>query len=284
MKYSSGNTYTGQWLDGEPNGQGSLVDRQQKLVYDGQFLRGKKHGQGRCQWADPKTGEAHASYDGQWEEDARHGQGHYIEYNVAFKTAESTKRITLTYEGSWFRGMRSGAGKQWYTDQGSDGRDFAVYDGSWEDDQHSGFGVLKDDQGSYRGEWQRGQRHGHGVVLNTAREELFNGQYFEGRRVNSSSRTPALSSVGGAGMGTQPSASSSSSKRNSTKHSSSKHASISRGGSSKPSYPQSFSPKTAPAHAYAPTSVATTGESAASGYSPHTNYHAQASLPPQPRR
>jgi hypothetical protein len=255
MTYASGNTYTGQWKDDQPGGQGSLVDRQLKLVYDGEFVRGQKHGRGRCQWAD-KTGSAHASYDGQWEENLRHGQGHYVEHNVAFKTADSVKRITITYDGSWARGVRCGAGKQWYTDQNSEARDFAVYEGSWMDDQHNGFGVLTDDQGSYRGEWLKGQRHGQGVVLNAAREELFNGEFLEGRRVN-----PAPSS-----------------SRSSSKPASS-HSSLFRSGSAKPtSYPQSFSPNNTSA------SAATTGESAASGLSPHPSGGQQPPLPPPPRR
>lgn len=46
MNYSNGDTYTGEWSDDEPNGQGRMVYATYGNVYTGGFKKRKRHGKG----------------------------------------------------------------------------------------------------------------------------------------------------------------------------------------------------------------------------------------------
>ncbi|MCJ1478324.1 hypothetical protein MMC13_007002 [Lambiella insularis] len=50
MYYSNGDTYTGDWADNEPNGQGQMVYVKTGNTYSGGWLNGKRHGKGVMQF------------------------------------------------------------------------------------------------------------------------------------------------------------------------------------------------------------------------------------------
>ncbi len=60
--------YTGQWKDGEWDGQGECAYTD-GIVYKGQYLRGRKHGIGTL--TVPKV----STYTGEWVDDLKHVQG-----------------------------------------------------------------------------------------------------------------------------------------------------------------------------------------------------------------
>jgi hypothetical protein len=72
-----------------------------------------------------------------------------------------------SYIGEKYLGLRHGKGT--YTFQ-----DGYRYEGTWEEDQMSGFGILwvADEVKWYEGEWQDGTFHGRGIIYNLTPEEL----------------------------------------------------------------------------------------------------------------
>ena len=46
MYYTNGDTYSGQWMDDLPNGQGKMVYAKTGNTYTGGWLNGKRHGKG----------------------------------------------------------------------------------------------------------------------------------------------------------------------------------------------------------------------------------------------
>ncbi|CAE7242590.1 PIP5K8, partial [Symbiodinium necroappetens] len=76
MVWPDGRTYHGNWVFGQPHGQGVMSSiapveaEYETWVYSGQFQDGLRHGVGRCEW--PAVG---AWYEGDWVLDAEHGLG-----------------------------------------------------------------------------------------------------------------------------------------------------------------------------------------------------------------
>lgn len=50
MDFANGDTYTGQWKNNEPNGQGKMVYAKTGNVYIGGFRKRKRHGKGMMQF------------------------------------------------------------------------------------------------------------------------------------------------------------------------------------------------------------------------------------------
>lgn len=70
------------------------------------------------------------------------------------------------YIGEKFLGLRQGQGTYHF-------QDGYRYEGTWEDDQMSGFGILWiDDFKWYEGEWKEGTFHGKGIIYNLTPEEV----------------------------------------------------------------------------------------------------------------
>ena len=61
-------TYTGDWMDGAPNGKGKHTFSDGD-VYKGDWVEGKEHGKGKYKWSDGRV------YEGDHLEDMAHGKG-----------------------------------------------------------------------------------------------------------------------------------------------------------------------------------------------------------------
>ena len=67
MKYSDGSEYTGDWVNGVRQGQGTMTYN--NGIYDGEWQNDKKNGNGTYTWNDGKK------YDGAYVDDVRNGKG-----------------------------------------------------------------------------------------------------------------------------------------------------------------------------------------------------------------
>ena len=101
--------YEGQYLNGEPNGQGTYTYTYGGK-YVGEFKDGKKHGQGTYTFASGNK------YVGEVKDDKMHGQGTYT-------WADGSK-----YVGEFKDGNKHGQGT-WVVEDGT------VYKGIWENDK-----------------------------------------------------------------------------------------------------------------------------------------------------
>ena len=72
-----------------------------------------------------------------------------------------------SYTGEKFLGLRKGKGTYYY-------HDGYRYEGTWDEDKMSGFGILwvNDDIKWYEGEWKDNTFHGRGIIYNITPEEL----------------------------------------------------------------------------------------------------------------
>ena len=135
-------TYTGQWADGKPSGQGKMV-LDKGGVYEGNWENGLRNGQGTFTFANG------AKYIGNWKNDVRTGQGKLI------YTGGSV------YEGNWQNNKQNGQGK--LTFSGGD-----IYEGNWENDKWNGHGKYIWKSGTvYEGDFADGKLNGQGTVTYT---------------------------------------------------------------------------------------------------------------------
>ncbi|DAZ99333.1 TPA: hypothetical protein N0F65_005184 [Lagenidium giganteum] len=175
LKFSNGDIYDGEWVNGKRHGQGvlkfangssyagqfednfyhgfgllTLVRTQHPLTkswrpgekYEGHFARGTKHGKGTQKSA---SGE---SYDGEFVDGYYHGRG---------TCAYPDGRV---YEGEWVHGRWNGRGELRL-------KDGSTYTGAVRNNLYHGFGELRYGShakyGSYVGDFAYGRRHGKGV-------------------------------------------------------------------------------------------------------------------------
>lgn len=148
-------TYTGQWADGKPSGQGKMV-LDKGGVYEGNWENGLRSGQGTFTFANG------AKYEGNWKNDVRTGQG----------------KLTYTdgsvYEGNWQNNKRNGQGKCTYSNGD-------IYEGNWKDDERSGQGKVITAKGNvYEGNWENNKMNGHGkYTWNSG--NVYEGDFADGR-------------------------------------------------------------------------------------------------------
>ena len=136
--YPDGETYEGEWKDGQKHGQGKYTYTN-GTTYKGEFKDGKKHGKGKYTYADGRT------YEGEWKDGKKHGKG------------KNTYADGRTYEGDWKDGKRHGQGKYTYADGGT-------YEGECKDGTQHGEGKFTYPDGrTYEGDWENGKKHGSGV-------------------------------------------------------------------------------------------------------------------------
>eukprot|EP00391_Amoebophrya_sp_Ameob2_P010704 CAMPEP_0178995520 /NCGR_PEP_ID=MMETSP0795-20121207/7869_1 /TAXON_ID=88552 /ORGANISM="Amoebophrya sp., Strain Ameob2" /LENGTH=695 /DNA_ID=CAMNT_0020687829 /DNA_START=210 /DNA_END=2297 /DNA_ORIENTATION=+ len=181
-------------------------DKEDKELQTGAFVL-VRCGEGTCHYRHPETGLS-SFYTGQWLDDLCHGKGTYSD-------AESR------YVGCWQRGEKHGFGEETWKEDGTKyhgmhcegvkegkGRyvwaDGSVYEGDFEDDAMTGYGVLRDvESGSiyagqfedsvehgngrlvtkllvYEGQWADGLRHGVGEEVDFANNYRYVGHFFEG--------------------------------------------------------------------------------------------------------
>lgn len=126
--YPGGGTYLGCWFKSQHHLYG-VKQTKNHLIYDGQWLNGKRHGHGMMR---------RRLKDG------------------------TMQRI---YIGEWCDDLKSGEGKQYYTD--------SVYYGWWKNNRRHGLGVEWYENGDlYMGEWISDVKHGLGVIFNGKRIEF----------------------------------------------------------------------------------------------------------------
>ena len=127
--YESGDVYEGGWKNGVQSGQGKYTWADGH-IYKGEFENGVRSGQGVMTWAGGGV------YDGEWKDDKRSGQG-------VMNFADGT-----VYEGEWRNDRRTGEGKMTYEGGGT-------YEGAWKNDKRNGYGTLITDKGeAFFGFWK----------------------------------------------------------------------------------------------------------------------------------
>ena len=157
MQYTSGNTYTGPFVNGKRHGKGKFVWKEEKWkgdTYDGDWVEGKKHGKGKYTYASGNT------YDGDWTNDTRTGKGVFTYANGE------------TYIGDFVKGRKHGKGKYTYASGNT-------YNGDWVNDNRTGKGVFTYANGDvYTGDFVENKKHGKGTY--TWGEGKWKGDRYEG--------------------------------------------------------------------------------------------------------
>ncbi len=132
LKYSNGGEYVGQWKNNlrEGRGQMKFVNGD---VYQGRFVKSTMTGKGFMDFANGDM------YDGQFRENAKHGYGIY-------KYVSGDK-----YAGYFQDNYRHGKGTMTY-------KNGSEYTGDWSRDAKHGQGVFIDENGfKYEGDWANGE-------------------------------------------------------------------------------------------------------------------------------
>ena len=130
---ADGDTYTGEWKDGERNGQGTMTYADGD-TYTGEWQDGNRHGQGTMTYAGGTT------YTGDWKDGFSHGKG------------VETLADGTTYTGDWKGGKPTGQGTKTFSFG-------ATYTGAFKDDKFNGQGTYTSADGTKRtGEWKNGTR------------------------------------------------------------------------------------------------------------------------------
>ncbi|XP_063143566.1 MORN repeat-containing protein 1 isoform X13 [Rattus norvegicus] len=111
-----GNTYSGQFVLGEPQGHG-IMKYKAGGHYEGELSQGLREGQGFLEDQDGQV------YQGSFHDNKRHGRGQMV-----FKNGDK-------YEGDWVRDQRQGHGVLFCADG-------STYKGQWHNDVFSGLGSL----------------------------------------------------------------------------------------------------------------------------------------------
>lgn len=151
-------TYTGEWKDDRPNGQG-IMWMSTGEVFEGEWKDGLLNGYATATWTNGDT------YTGGWKEDLKEGQG-----ILKFANGEQ-------YTGSFRNNMYNGQGT--YTWPNGD-----RYVGEWQNDQRSGQGKLTFANGNYTGEWKNDMENGQGTMVFTNGESYtgeFKDNMYEGQ-------------------------------------------------------------------------------------------------------
>lgn len=155
-------TYTGEWDDNMPNGQGR-IEFGNGDVYEGSFVDGRLSGQGTCKWANGDV------YEGNWENSDMNGTGIYKfisgrceegTFVNGYLNGQGTCRFENNdvYEGNWDNGVMSGQGV--YTWANGD-----VFEGNFVNDMKEGPGILTFiDKRVFEGVWKEDKANGPGTL------------------------------------------------------------------------------------------------------------------------
>ena len=142
--------YEGQFLSGKKNGNGKITYFLKNSEYEGQFKKDLKDGFGTEKYSDGSI------YKGQFKNDLKEGKGKLI---IKYKDLN-----TIEYSGEFKNDKLCGKGiinwnnkKQYY--------------GDLDNNEISGFGILKDDKTKYIGYFKNDKKNGYGAIFYP--EELF---------------------------------------------------------------------------------------------------------------
>jgi len=134
MKWSEGDKYEGDWVQGLRHGKGTYISKAAGCKYEGEYVDDLKSGQGKYTYA---TGDV---YEGSWVQGKRHGLGKY-----------TYKENGGVYEGEWVDGVKQGKGT--YTFESGD-----IFEGIYENNERNGDGSLVKVDGEKRAEvWKLGK-------------------------------------------------------------------------------------------------------------------------------
>ena len=140
--FSDGREYTGEWVDGEPHGLGTMTGPSGEK-YVGGFRDGEFSGEGAYSWP---SGEKHW---GEFQNGKYNGQGTHVWDNGD------------KYTGDFHDGKQHGEG----TYKWADGHQ---YSGTWRDGLKHGRGTQRyPTGGQYVGDFQADRRHGRGTLTTT---------------------------------------------------------------------------------------------------------------------
>lgn len=144
MTWTSGASYEGEWLAGMRTGQGTMY-YDDDTVYVGEFKENKRDGQGRRTWSDG------GYIDGEWKDNE--ANGHVINY-IGGDENNPEARV---YEGEYVNGKREGTGTfTWPSGQ--------KYEGEWKEGKYNGQGTLTYSDGSvFVGTFVDGEKDGDAV-------------------------------------------------------------------------------------------------------------------------
>ncbi len=132
LDFTNGNRYSGEWQNGVREGQGKLAFKNGNL-YEGSFVANRLNGYGIMTYANGDR------YIGNWSSDQPNGKGRY-----EFKTRE-------IYEGDFVRGKFEGQGTMTYVDG-------SRYSGGWKDNRKQGAGKFRSNTGQIsEGTWDSGE-------------------------------------------------------------------------------------------------------------------------------
>ena len=168
-------SYTGQWKDGKPHGQGKIV-LPKGIVYTGNWENGKRSGQGTMTWENGQK------YEGGWKDDKYGGQGTFTYSNGSVYVGNFSNgakngygRVVYdtgtVYEGDWVNDRKDGQGKYTWKDGSS-------YEGGMKNDAFSGYGVYRGNGIVYEGNWSNNEKNGYGKFTST------DGTVYEGNWTN----------------------------------------------------------------------------------------------------
>jgi hypothetical protein len=156
--------YTGQWVQGDWTGFGTLTDTFSGIVYEGGFFDNSKHGLGIIKYPDGRV------YDTTFE----FGQ---MMHKGNIRWPDGSK-----YWGDWnYDGLPHGRGKKEFPGG-------MVYDGEFDTGVIQGHGRMIWPDGSWHlGEWMDGDANGLGIRVRTDGELLNQGIFWKGEVITGSS-------------------------------------------------------------------------------------------------
>ena len=172
--FTDGTMYEGMWANGKCHGRGQLMTLNRHIIYSGEWIDGFMQGQGTYNFDNGDI------YIGDWKEGNRHGKGEYILKNGCKYTGEwkdnkrHGKGLFLWtdgsyYEGAWEIDNRHGQGLLHLTCG-------FVYDGNWLNGLMEGRGNCRFPNGfEYQGTYKAGLREGRGSIT------FSEGAVYEGR-------------------------------------------------------------------------------------------------------
>lgn len=165
--------YEGQFIDGLYDGEGliyflSNMRKGSMFSYKGTFKKGKLDGKAQYQ-NNSGFGDPTITYDGEWKDGLRSGYGKYVgELINNKKTILSTND---SYEGEWQNDIPNGKGKYVFADK-------YTYLGDVKMAEVTGKGTITWPNGEkYEGEVLNGNRHGQGKFFSSNGKIIYDGEW-----------------------------------------------------------------------------------------------------------
>ena len=150
--------YYGNFTNDKFNGKGKLYDGKGRILYDGEWLEDQRHGYGIEYY---KNGNKH--HEGHWKNNQLNGfaksyyQTNHVlddlfdrceelpffdeEQEIKYNRAYNKSYEYICYEGNYINGTKYGKGILFYINE------VEKYNGEWENDKKSGYGLLRDNKG-----------------------------------------------------------------------------------------------------------------------------------------